>query len=85
MPTICKLLDDLGQPLAEPVVIDAVVSWRQADGIAQTFERSGQIITERRHARPDWIEGGGIRMVCIEPVVPSASAVRGKEWQYNPL
>lgn len=85
MPTICKLLDDLGQPVGKPMVIDATVSWRQADGIAQAFDLSGRLAAELRHARPEWIEAGGIRLVGVEPVAPGASAVRAQEWQYNHL
>lgn len=84
MPTICKLLDVDGCPVPEPALIEATVSWRQADGIAQAFDPSGRMVAELRHARPEWIEAGGIRLVGVEPAGPGASAVRAQEWQYNP-
>ena len=84
MPTICKLLTDGGEQVAELVVIDASVSWRVADGIAQAFSPDGSIVAELRHARPEWIEAGGIRFVGVETIAPGGTAVRAQEWQYNP-
>ena len=84
MPTICKLIDDDGNPVAEPVLMDAAVSWRAADGIAQAFDSDGRIVAEIRNARVDWIEAGGIRFVGVETTAPGGTAVRAQEWQYNP-
>ena len=85
MPTICKLLDGHGNPVAQPVLMDASVSWRAADGIAQAFSPDGSIVAELRYARVEWIEAGGIRFVGVETTAPGVTAVRAQEWQYNPI
>jgi hypothetical protein len=83
MPTICKLFDDAGASIAQPEPVEATVSWRQADGVAQAFA-DGRMIAELRNARPEWIEAGGIRIVGMEPTTVEATTFRAQAWQHNP-
>jgi hypothetical protein len=84
MSTICKLLNEHGASIASPALINATVSWNVRDGVAQAFDEAGRLIAELRHARPEWIEAGGIRIVGVEPKAPGSFEVQAQAWQYDP-
>lgn len=84
MPTIAVLFDCLGRPIDSPKPIEATLSWKNREGIAQAFDTGGKLIAELHHARVDWIDAGGIRLTGMEPISPAGTAFRLQAWQYKP-
>lgn len=83
MGTVCKLFDDDGRMISDPVPVTATVSWRTIDGIAQAFGDDGRMLAELRGARVEWIEAGGIRIAGMEPVNQAAMQFRIQAWPYK--
>lgn len=84
MGQLAILMDNNGRQIANPIVVDASVSWAARDGVAQAFDGSGARIAELHGARVEWIEAGGIRLSGMEPTNPGATAFRAQAWQFKP-
>lgn len=84
MGQLAILMDAKGRQIANPVFLEAAVSWSARDGQAQAFDTAGRRIAELNNARVEWIEASGIRLSGMEPTTPSATAFRIQQWQYKP-
>lgn len=82
--TLCKLYAADGRAAAAPEPIQAEVSWRAADGLAQAFRSDGKLVAELQNARIEWVEAGGIRFSGMEATDETNTEFRVQAWQYRP-
>jgi len=79
--TVALLINKKGQQITHPVPVEATVSWRASDGVAQAFSSAGKLLAELQYSRVEWIDLGGIRIVGMEQ---NGLTFRAQSWHYKP-
>lgn len=82
--TLALLIDKHGRQIASPKTVEATVSWRASDSVAQAFTPSGQLVAELHCARIDWLDVSGLRIVGMEPNGTVVTKYRAQSWHYKP-
>jgi hypothetical protein len=81
--SMSRLYTDDGSMVDDLVTIEALVTFREEDGIARAMGTGGKVLGELKNAKVVWIRAGSIGITGVETRAPD-DVLRDQAWFYVP-